>query len=81
MKNTFVSILFLLITTLLSAQYICWKEEFPRVWKGSFGNSEAYNLLSASQPIPNGEAINRLEQFPFPFNIADIYAEKLFSNL
>lgn len=75
MKNIVSLFLFCLISISLPAQTIRWQEEYPGVWKGSFGKPDTYTLLSASEAIPNGEAIKRMPQQDFPLSKEDIKAE------
>jgi alpha-glucosidase (family GH31 glycosyl hydrolase) len=57
-----------------SAQQITWREIAPGVWKGTAGQPEAYNLLTASRVAPNTTAIAKITKSSFPFDQNDISA-------
>jgi len=73
--NKLITFLFLIITSSLSAQHIQWTEEFPGVWKGTFGKPDKYNLLSASESKPKAEMLKNSIPVKFPLNKEDIRAE------
>ena len=56
----------------LSAQQISWENIAPGVWKGTIGEAEEYNLLTAAEPKPNLPAISNLGESPFPFDQEEI---------
>jgi len=70
-----VTILSFLITFSITAQTIQWKEEYPGIWKGTFGKPESYTLLSAAGCKPKSEVLNVMSSTAFPLQKADIYAE------
>lgn len=75
MKKITVSTIFSLLVFLLQAQTIQWTEEFPGVWKGSFGTPDSYTLLSAAGSKPKSDVLNKLKATEFPLNKSDIHAE------
>lgn len=70
-----VTILSLLITFSVAAQTIQWQEEYPGVWKGTFGNPESYTLLSAAGCKPKSEVLSKMPSTAFPLQKVDIHAE------
>jgi alpha-D-xyloside xylohydrolase len=64
--------LFALTVQQLSAQQIFWENIAPGVWKGTIGEAEEYNLLTAAEPKPNLPAISNLGVAPFPLDREEI---------
>lgn len=75
MKKITISTILSLVVFLVQAQSIQWTEEFPGVWKGSFGSPDSYTLLSAAGSKPKVDILNKLQATVFPLNKADIHAE------
>jgi len=74
MRNTLLAV-FLLLSAILSAQSIQWTEEFPGVWKGTFGKPDKYNLLTAAGCKPKAEVLKNSSSVSFPLTKEDIHAE------
>ena len=75
MKKTLLITLITILATAVSAQSIQWVEEFPGVWKGTFGKPDKYNLLTAAESKPKAEVLKNQSSSAFPFNKEDIRAE------
>ena len=69
-----ILILFLLTTSLATAQVVTWSLVQPGVWKATVGKPETYNLLTASGATPNESALANLGQAAFPFPQSGITA-------
>lgn len=75
-ERSMLLIALIFITPLcLVAQSIKWTEEFPGVWKGSFGKPDSYTLLSASGSKPKADALMNFTSTPFPLKKMDIQAK------
>ncbi|WP_339712351.1 hypothetical protein [Cyclobacterium amurskyense] len=61
----------------VSAQQIDWESIALGVWRGTVGEAEEYDLLSASGSKPNLPALSRLGQVIFPLNKEEINAKSL----
>ncbi|PXV66297.1 alpha-D-xyloside xylohydrolase [Dysgonomonas alginatilytica] len=75
MKKITISTILSLVVFLLQAQSIQWTEEFPGVWKGSFGKPDSYTLLSAAGSKPKSDVLSKLQETAFPLNKTEIHAE------
>lgn len=75
MKKITISTILSLVVFLVQAQSIQWTEEFPGVWKGSFGSPDSYTLLSAAGSKPKSDVLSKLQETAFPLNKTDIHAE------
>ena len=60
-------ILLLLLCSQAKAQPIQWKEQYPGVWKGTFGQPEKYTLLGAADSKPRAATLEQLQSIDFPF--------------
>jgi alpha-glucosidase (family GH31 glycosyl hydrolase) len=58
----------IILTNILQAQPIAWKEVAPGVWKGVVGKPEAYNLLNAAGSVPNSASLSQMPKASFPLN-------------
>ena len=70
----------LLLTLILpfltaTAQNIRWTEEYPGVWKGTFGSPDTYNFLTAAESQPKAAALNALPTLDFPFDRSAVHVE------
>lgn len=74
-KKTVLLLLFCITSIIVSAQSIQWKEEYPGIWKGTFGEPDSYTLLSAAKSKPRSEVLNQLQAPSFPMDREDIHAE------
>ncbi|WP_293946746.1 MULTISPECIES: TIM-barrel domain-containing protein [unclassified Sphingobacterium] len=68
-------ILMLLLCSLAEAQPIQWKEQYPGVWKGTFGQPEQYTLLGAAGSKPRASTLEQLQSTDFPLPKMDVHAE------
>ena len=68
MKYFYSWFLFLSLVFASTAQEIHWENTAPGVWKGTLGEAEKYNLLTASGAIPNFTALTKLGKPPFPMS-------------
>lgn len=68
-------ILMLLLCSQVKAQPIQWKEQYPGVWKGTFGQPEKYTLLGAAESKPQAATLEQLQSTDFPFPKMETYAE------
>ncbi|WP_339905749.1 TIM-barrel domain-containing protein [uncultured Cyclobacterium sp.] len=68
MKYFYLLFLFLIIAFAGSAQEIHWENTAPGVWKGTLGEAEKYDLLTASGAVPNSTALAKLGKPLFPLN-------------
>jgi Alpha-glucosidases, family 31 of glycosyl hydrolases len=68
-------ILMLLLCTQAKAQPIQWKEQYPGVWKGTFGQPEKYTLLGAADSKPRAATLEQLQSTDFPFPKMEVHAE------
>ncbi|GAB4044067.1 glycoside hydrolase family 31 protein [Spirosoma jeollabukense] len=59
-------VLFLVTTSLATAQVVTWVPVQPGIWKATVGKPEVYNLLTASKANPNVGALTKLGQSRFP---------------
>ncbi|MFO7825023.1 MAG: glycoside hydrolase family 31 protein [Cyclobacterium sp.] len=75
MKNSICS-LFLFIGSLVSSfgQEIQWEPIAPGIWKGSTGEPESYDLLSAAAPDTRMAALEKLGEATFPLDKNEIAA-------
>lgn len=51
-----------------TAQEIHWENTAPGVWKGTLGEAEKYDLLTASGAVPNSTALAKLGKPLFPIS-------------
>lgn len=56
---------------------VIWKKEASGIWKADVGNKQNFDLLKAADIQPNLEAINRKEDFSFPFDTSLFKAANL----
>lgn len=68
-------ILMLLLCSQAKAQPIQWKEQYPGVWKGTFGQPERYTLLGAAGSKPRASTLEQLQSTDFPFPKMEVHAE------
>ncbi|MEI2274629.1 DUF5110 domain-containing protein [Sphingobacterium sp. ML3W] len=68
-------ILLLLLCSQAKAQPIQWKEQYPGVWKGTFGQPEKYTLLGAADSKPRAATLEQLQSTDFPFPKMEVHAE------
>lgn len=68
-------IFMLLICTQAKTQPIQWKEQYPGVWKGTFGQPEKYTLLGAADSKPRAATLEQLQSTDFPLPKMEIHAE------
>ncbi|HAU52889.1 MAG TPA: ABC transporter substrate-binding protein, partial [Sphingobacterium sp.] len=69
------TILLLLLAIEASAQPIRWQEQYPGVWKGTFGKPDNYTLLSAAGTTPQAATLERLQSVDFPLPKMEVHAE------
>ncbi|MBB1646482.1 TIM-barrel domain-containing protein [Sphingobacterium sp. UME9] len=69
------TILLLLLAIGASAQPIRWQEQYPGVWKGTFGKPDNYTLLSAAGATPQAATLERLQSVDFPLPKMEVHAE------
>lgn len=67
--------LVLLIAAQVDAQTIRWQEQYPGVWKGTFGQPEQYTLLSAADSKPKAVTLEQLQSIDFPLPKMEVHAE------
>lgn len=68
-------IFMLLICTQAKTQPIQWKEQYPGVWKGTFGQPEKYTLLGAADSKPRAATLEQLQSTDFPLPKMEVHAE------
>jgi alpha-glucosidase (family GH31 glycosyl hydrolase) len=68
-------ILLLLLCSHAKAQPIQWKEQYPGVWKGTFGQPEKYTLLGAAGIEPRASTLEQLQSTDFPLPKMEVHAE------
>ncbi|MDF2516969.1 MAG: transporter substrate-binding protein [Sphingobacterium sp.] len=68
-------ILMLLLCSQAKAQPIQWKEQYPGVWKGTFGQPEKYTLLGAAAIKPRAATLEQLQSTDFPLPKMEVHAE------
>ncbi|WP_418359514.1 TIM-barrel domain-containing protein [Sphingobacterium detergens] len=68
-------ILMLLLCAQAKAQPIQWKEQYPGVWKGTFGQPEKYTLLGAADSKPRTATLEQLQSTDFPLPKMEVHAE------
>ena len=61
----------------VDAQQIVWESIASGVWRGTVGEAEAYNLLTAAGTKPNSSALSRMGQASFPIGKEEIKAKLL----
>lgn len=72
MKSFYFLFLFTFLVFISPAQEIAWENIAPGVWKGTVGDPEKYNLLTASGASPNSTALANLGKPPFPISKDEI---------
>lgn len=65
----------LLLCSQAKAQPIQWKEQYPGVWKGTFGQPEKYTLLGAAAINPRAATLEQLQSTDFPLPKMEVHAE------
>ncbi|MDO6436387.1 glycoside hydrolase family 31 protein [Cyclobacterium sp. 1_MG-2023] len=68
MKYFNLWLLFISFAFASTAQEIHWENTAPGVWKGTLGEAEKYDLLTASGAVPNSTALAKLGKPLFPIS-------------
>jgi len=69
------TILLVLFAVEAPAQSIRFQEQYPGVWKGTFGKPDTYTLLGAAGAKPRAATLEQLQSVDFPLPKMDVHAE------